>query len=275
MTAIHNSSLNKVEKLTHLKTLLTGEAAKQIRNLTLIEANYDIAWTTLQERYENKRELVISVIKRLLSHPVLTNTTATAVRSLVDTTKECVRSLEVLGVPTQHWDVLIFYILYTKLDNPSRELWVQGLPDNNIPDLAKMYEFVEKRAQALESNNAPSLRQHQPRAPQNHVRAHHSDSARCPLGCPKKHALFLCDAFQKLTPNQRQAEIKRLNRCINCLSEGHQSSVCRSKFTCKTCKRKHHSMLHFISDTGNQQESHQGGAQSLHIYSKDCWLLPL
>lgn len=269
-TAIHNSSLSKVEKLTQLKALLTGEAARQIRSIVLSEANYDVAWKALNERYENNRELLISILKRLTTQPSITTSSATSLRTLIDTTKECVRSLEILTIPTQHWDAMIFFILFTKLDNMSRELWESTLPDTSIPDLNKMYEFLEQRARALAASSAPPPRQQQMKQPQGHVRAHHAETSRCPLGCSKKHFLIYCPEFQKLNPHQRSGKAKKLNRCLNCLAEGHQTSNCRSQHTCKTCKRKHHSMLHFAQEGGTQQqESTQGQIQNHHLYSNN------
>jgi len=84
---IHNSSLSKVEKLTQLKTLLTGEASRQVRSLILSDANYDIAWTNLQNRYENNRELLFSLRKRLMTQPPIQGATASAIRALIDNTK--------------------------------------------------------------------------------------------------------------------------------------------------------------------------------------------
>ncbi len=157
-----------MEKLTQLKSLLTGEAARQVRNLVLSEANYDIAWKALCDRYENNRELLVSLLKRLTTQAPISTATATSLRALVDTTKECVRSLEVLALPTQHWDAMILYILFSKMDNTSRELWEQSLPDTNIPQLSSIYDFLEQRSRALAASSTPQYRhqQQQLRQPQ-------------------------------------------------------------------------------------------------------------
>lgn len=258
ITAIHISPLTKVEKFTQLKSLLTGEAARQVRSLVLSDANYDIAWKSLIDRYENNRELMIALMKRLWSQPVITTATAINIRSLIDTTKECIRSLEVLALPTQHWDALLFGLLFSKLDNGSRELWEQSLPDSSIPPLSKMYEFLEQRARALAASSATTSRQ-QAGPPPTHVRAHHIATSPCKLGCNHNHPLFRCWVFQRMPPQQRMAEVTRLNVCVNCIVDVHQLSDCPNHFRCKTCNGNHHTMLHPDQDApdGQQQDSFQ------------------
>jgi len=227
-TVIHNSSLSNIDKLTHLKSLVTGEAARQIRNIVLSDANYQVAWKALSERYENNRELMFSLMNRLLNQPAIVNVSATALRSLIDTTKECVRSLNVLSRPTQHWDDILIYALISKLDPSSRAHWEQTLSDTSIPDLSKVYEFLEQRARALEACPVEPWPQQPKPQQQNRVRAHHAD-INCPFGCPNNHPLYHCPEFRKLTPQQRSAEVKRLNRCFNCLTDGHVTTACPSQ----------------------------------------------
>lgn len=46
-------------------------------------------------------------------------------------------------------------------------------------------------------------------------------------------------------------------RCFNCLTSGHFPSACPSKNVCKTCKGKHHSLLHSVlyKDQGQASKS--------------------
>ncbi len=38
--------------------------------------------------------------------------------------------------------------------------------------------------------------------------------------------------------------VQRKKACLNCLSSDHRASECPSKFTCKECKGKHHTLVH-------------------------------
>lgn len=48
--------------------------------------------------------------------------------------------------------------------------------------------------------------------------------------------------------------VRSLGLCYNCLRANHLISDCRSS-TCKKCKRKHHTLLHFENELASQQAS--------------------
>lgn len=263
VTAVHNSALSKVEKLTQLKSLLTGEAARQVRSLVLSDANYDIAWQALKDRYENNRELLFSIMKRLFSQPTITNSSATSLRSLIDTTKECVRSLEVLSIPTQHWDAVLLYTIFSKLDATSRELWEQSLPDTNVPALSKLFDFLEQRARALAASTM-SHSKPPPPPPRSHnqqTRTYLVSPSKCRLQCTEQHPLFRCPVFFRQTSVQRLESVKRFKVCENCFSDKHSVNACLSKNRCKICNKRHHSMIHIMernSSGGNTSKTSPG-----------------
>ena len=47
--------LAPVLKLQHLLSCLDGDAARRLSNLQVIGANFEVAWDTLECRYDNKR----------------------------------------------------------------------------------------------------------------------------------------------------------------------------------------------------------------------------
>lgn len=68
----------------------------------------------------------------------------------------------------------------------------------------------------------------------------------CPI-CKAIHFINKCPKFIKKCPSQRLEIIKQANRCLNCLSAKHMVQSCPSKYFCRTCQKKHHSMLHLDS----------------------------
>ena len=52
-------------KLLYLRTNLTGEALEEIKSLAISSDNYDRAWITLIEYYENQRYIVGSHIAEI------------------------------------------------------------------------------------------------------------------------------------------------------------------------------------------------------------------
>src|SRR5665811_485547 len=64
--AVHNNtSITKVEKFSYLKTLMRDEAARQIADLALTDANYEVAWKQLHDRYQNQRKISMAILDQL------------------------------------------------------------------------------------------------------------------------------------------------------------------------------------------------------------------
>jgi len=51
------------------------------------------------------------------------------------------------------------------------------------------------------------------------------------------------------SPNDHFQTTKKLQLCINCLGAGHSTAACRSKHTCQSCQKQHHSLPHFPVNT--------------------------
>lgn len=47
---------------------------------------------------------------------------------------------------------------------------------------------------------------------------------------------------------------KNKKLCVNCLSSSHAKNNCKSKFSCKKCKKRHHTLLHLESKVGQAKE---------------------
>lgn len=55
-----NNEVKPVQKLQYLRSSLEGDAAQVIDSLSTSAENYEIAWTLLVERYDNKRVIIQS-----------------------------------------------------------------------------------------------------------------------------------------------------------------------------------------------------------------------
>lgn len=61
---------------------------------------------------------------------------------------------------------------------------------------------------------------------------------------------------------QERIDIARSKKiCLNCLSGTHKTHDCISKFSCKTCKKHHHTLLHIESKANNEQSIRSNIAQ--------------
>lgn len=75
--------------------------------------------------------------------------------------------------------------------------------------------------------------------------------------CKKPHSIRQCSLFTDQTPNDRFQTTNRLQLCINCLGEGHSAAGCPSKHTWQSCKKHHHTLLHFPLNTVDSESTRQ------------------
>ncbi|GBO39047.1 hypothetical protein AVEN_42407-1 [Araneus ventricosus] len=64
-SVIENKSISNSMKLQYLKASCRDEALRVIQSISISDANFDIAWKLLEDRYSNKRELLNAIIKKL------------------------------------------------------------------------------------------------------------------------------------------------------------------------------------------------------------------
>ncbi|XP_026462793.1 uncharacterized protein LOC113365450 [Ctenocephalides felis] len=62
--------------------------------------------------------------------------------------------------------------------------------------------------------------------------------------CKKRHLLFKCEDFKKLTVKERISRANQLNVCTNCLNTNHHIDNCPASFRCVVCHEKHNTLLH-------------------------------
>jgi hypothetical protein len=233
--AVHNNKeLSKVQKFAYLKSLLKDEPARSTADLALTDGNYDLAWTQLQERYDNPRKITMSIMDRYVSLPK-TNRTAKSIKELIDGTNRCIRSLEQHGI--KHYELFYVHTIISKLDSQAKDLFEHTLKNKQIPVLSKLLEFLERHATALEedSDRRVTEKKHGVHFTQGHKS--------CPLGCTDNHPVYKCKRFISLNIPQRWEIVKSNKLCCNCLIN-HPNSECRSQHRCRHCNELHSNMLH-------------------------------
>ena len=62
--------------------------------------------------------------------------------------------------------------------------------------------------------------------------------------CKKEHYLSSCPDLLAMSREQRLKYAVESKRCLNCLSTKHAAKQCTSKFRCKKCGSRHHTLLH-------------------------------
>jgi hypothetical protein len=148
---IDRTDISPVIKIEYLKNTVTSELRGMVDGVEPNEAGFSSAWSQLCERYDNKRIIIESHVKAILNAKSLVRESATDIRQLLDSTVIHLRALNVLNQPIDKWDILLVYIITSKLDSETIKEWHKGLEYNEIPTWKKLSDFLQCRARTLES----------------------------------------------------------------------------------------------------------------------------
>lgn len=251
-----NESLDNVQKLQYLKGYLSGEAEQLIRYIPVTDCNYMQCWRQLEERYNNKKYLSHSILKRLLSQRNATIESATFLKDLIDTSSDCLNALSNLGVDVRSWDIIVIHLLSLKLDTESRKQWELNVTANvksdDLPTFSQFREFITGRYRALEFidqkpshktttyNVRPSNSQ---LSYQQTLHVAEVTKLSCEY-CNETHKLCFCKGFARLDYDAKHQFVSNNRLCFNCLGKNHSVRFCQKVTKCQICSRRHHSLLH-------------------------------
>ncbi|KAH0815972.1 hypothetical protein GEV33_006819 [Tenebrio molitor] len=119
-----NPSLDDTQRLLYLKSCLKGEAKQVVVSLKTISENYEVAWESLREKFENKRILVQNHVNALLfSLELVPKNSPSAIGSLLEAVTSHTKALKVLDQPAttipqlELCTALLLAKLYVKVRN--------------------------------------------------------------------------------------------------------------------------------------------------------------
>ena len=251
-----NAQLTDSEKLNYLRACVKGDAAKLISSISITDANYSLAMRLLTDRYDNRRSIVHAHLKVIWTQPCIKTESAIGLRKLLETTTEHLRALEELGQDISSWDPLLVFWLGDKMDAESRKQWELDNPGTEILSWEKLAKFLDTRSRALEISGTKITPQtNQSQQPRERKAQVYTISTSCSQQCSEEHKLHACPQFKQMTIPERYNCVKMKKVCFNCLQSGHNANSCPSKFTCRECRQRHHTLLH------RSTRSKDGGSQ--------------
>lgn len=251
---IDNRNVSNVDRMHYLCSSLAGDASNALSHLAVTGANFAIAWNILTSRYENKRRLINGHLQTLLSLPQIAQETFKDLQSLRDKANMSIQALKNLDRPVDEWSDILVFLVAQKLDKSSRKAWELQLGDTiDYPTYAELDKFLESRIRAFEAIAPLKSEKNEAKKTdksQKSISAHSTTTANlsCP-NCKSSHLIYQCPSFLAYTPSQRFEYIKKENRCINCFGAKHAVKNCPSTRSCKTCQKRHHTLLHFSNES--------------------------
>ena len=278
-TVENNKSLSGAQKLQYLKSCLKGEAANLVKSFTITDQNYREAWGLLTDRYDNKRELVHSIIKRLCNQQPVKSESAVFLQKLLDVTSECIRSLKVMGRPVEQWDDIIVFLVVEKMDPESRREWAMSLKGSEPPTFQELSSFLEIHIRGLNASRSqgpvqPVRQQTAPTTQRSFGGDRRQTSSLlgttqsvCPV-CKSNHLIHQCSQFRTMSVPERKESVRKALLCYNCLRPDHGVRYCTSRQTCRHCSKRHHLLLHM--DPNSESEVASRASQTRSISSNHC-----
>lgn len=112
MAIVHNNnSLNDIQRFFCLCSSLSGDAERSIQCLQTTSDNYQKAWASLIERYNNKRILVQVHTKALFDITPINEESSHQLRKLNDVLSGHIKALETLGQSPKQWGSLLVHLI--------------------------------------------------------------------------------------------------------------------------------------------------------------------
>ena len=252
------------EKLTHLKTLLTGAAKKAIGNLQLTDENYEPAVNILKKRFTCTQETIETRLKELLHPPKVSKyRDAAGYHQLQLHMSSHLEASKNLGVVDAETKLIIGPAIISALPDEAVARW-SDLPDAEITDPKALMNFLGELIKSAERHERTQTgRTKEKTKPQPSDQPTGSCSqlttsvttkpkgkkASSPEATKKRdpfpydeedHATWSCTS---LSVDKRLELVAREKRCSRCLSRKHLLGHCKVKFPCFKCRENHHTSL--------------------------------
>lgn len=245
-----NKNLNDADRVTFLVGRLRGSALSVCSGITPTGDNYNSIWSTLLDKYQDKRYLANSYLKQLLDFRPLQNESNRNLNLFLENFHAAVNALKTLKLPDLS-DYILMYLARSKLDFTTIKTFDSVSRKSDIPTYDELITFVKEQAKILHLSE-PSTSNGKFRSSKSFMvnvnQTNHGEynfrTSKC-IFCKKGgHSLNRCERFKELSPSRRYQLVKESNWCYRCLSTEHRVKSCPAKFSCSKCSKNHHSLLH-------------------------------
>uniref|UniRef100_A0A1B0DIL1 Uncharacterized protein n=1 Tax=Phlebotomus papatasi TaxID=29031 RepID=A0A1B0DIL1_PHLPP len=237
LSIVHNNRrLSDIQRLQYLKSLVSGNALKLIRNVPMSEQGYDSAWRLLMKHFDDAFTVVHHEIEKFCRIPAISTLNVESFTDLYATAVSVLDSLD--GQNATSRDPWVIYLLLSKLDSETKAF----------------LDFLSTRLKSLEMCQtipATASNQQVKTTPSKPIRSRlnlaavtrDSSSTSFPACQQTYHKVFRCPTFLEMSPPDRLALVRQHNLCRKCITSTHNSRDC-TFFPCRRCSGPHNTLLH-------------------------------
>ena len=255
-----NPDLSSVEKFNYLSSLLENTAREAIAGLSLTEANYAEAVSTLKKRFGGTQQIISKHMEALLQvEAVSSSQNVKALRRLFDNISSHMRSLASLKVREETYGSLLCPVLINKIPPDLQLIVCRKVPEADW-ELKTLMSAIEEEIVARErlGPSRPPRRPENKPPPTATTLVAKELSTVTPLCCYCNQQHRATDCMVVTQVDERKQLLRRAGRCFSCLRRGHLSRNCRTTSRCQQCHGKHHTSI--CSGSTNRGEPASGAA---------------
>ncbi|UYV60592.1 hypothetical protein LAZ67_1001615 [Cordylochernes scorpioides] len=240
-----NQTLTEIQKFQYLNASVKGPAEKLIRGFPISDRNYQQAWDTLCNRFNNRRELAFSQINKIFSIRPLKSITTGSLYEILDVCNEGIRNLSVLGLEKNTLtDLILINFFEKRIGEALRKEWELTLKNEEYPTFENFVKFLEKHARSLQGMRIPLFQEQKTSSKNMMAHGLYVNKGQNCILCHQIHKLNDCHRFINLPLPKKWELVKKHKLCQNCLRANHEISKCLITSRCKNCKQNHHTLLH-------------------------------
>lgn len=252
--------LKGAEPLRHMKRFLAGEARKSVNGYFTVNTKeaYHHAREHLRKRYGDKLNVAKEFRRQLTNWPKIPPKDGKAMEKFSDFLEHCRSAMIVIPELAVLNDCEQNERMSHKLPDWMKNKWARKVAkfkkeNGAYPSFAKFSDFVKDEAEVMAE---PILQQ---AATQHHKHEHsyskpknakvYLTNAATNLQClyceMSNHKTADCFRLEKLRLDKKREFAKQNRLCYGCLLTGHQTKNCKSRATCKRCKKPHPTAMHW------------------------------
>lgn len=260
-TIHENPDLLDHERVQYLIGKLSGRALSVCVGITPNSDNYQTIWTSLVDRYNDKRSLATAYLDQMFDFKPFTTANSKNIDSFLDSFSTAVSSLNSLKIDKLS-DLIILYLALKKIDSETARSFEMLKRDTALPTYNDLIIFLREQSKILDrtatvvgsssnkriTDTALKLNKHSVNQRSTHsfvtsssLNNRFAPTSSCSLCNNNWHPLYKCRAFHDLSIENRSKLVKDHRGCTNCLSLSHYYSACKSLSKCRFCECKHHS----------------------------------
>ncbi|UYV61861.1 hypothetical protein LAZ67_1006871 [Cordylochernes scorpioides] len=240
-----NQTLTEIQKFQYLNASVKGPAEKLIRGFPISDKNYQQAWDTLCNRFNNRRELAFSQINKIFSIRPLKSISTGSLYEILDVCNEGIRNLSVLGLEKNTLtDLILINFFEKRIGEALRKEWELTLQNEEYPTFENFVNFLEKHARSLQGMRIPLFQEQKTSSKNMMAHGLYVNKGQNCILCHQIHKLNDCQRFINLPLPKKWELVKKHKLCQNCLRANHEISKCLITSRCKNCKQNHHTLLH-------------------------------